>query len=74
VIVVLTPPFVGRIFDGVRLLRLARVARLMRLGPLVRWLFRSGGLKYAALFTVLVVLAAAQAFSVEENKSYFESI
>jgi voltage-gated potassium channel len=71
VIVVLTPPFLASIFNGVRLLRLARVARLLRLKPLVAWLFRSGGLKYAALFTVLVVLAAAQAFSIEENTSYF---
>jgi voltage-gated potassium channel len=71
VIVVLTPPFLTRIFDGVRLLRLLRVARLLRLKPLIAWLFRSGGLKYAALFTALVVLAAAQAFSIEENTSYF---
>jgi voltage-gated potassium channel len=71
VIVVLTPPFLTSIFNGVRLLRLVRVARLLRLKPLVAWLFRSGGLKYAALFTALVVLAAAQAFSIEENTSYF---
>jgi voltage-gated potassium channel len=71
VIVILTPPFLTSIFNGVRLLRLVRVARLLRLKPLVAWLFRSGGLKYAALFTGLVVLAAAQAFSIEENTSYF---
>jgi hypothetical protein len=40
-------------------------------GSLDAWLFRSGGLKYAAAFTSLVVLAAAEAFSVEENTSYF---
>ena len=43
VIVVLTPPFITAIFNGVRLLRLVRVARLLRLKPLVAWLFRSGG-------------------------------
>ena len=71
VIVVLTPPFLTSVLNSVRLLRLVRVARLLRLKPLIAWLFRSGGLKYAALFTGLVVLAAAQAFAIEENTSYF---
>jgi hypothetical protein len=35
------------------------MARILRLKPLIAWLFRSGGVKYAALFTELVVLAAA---------------
>ena len=74
VIVVLTPPFLTSVLNGVRLLRLVRVARLLRLKPLVAWLFRSGGLKYAALFTGLVVIAAAQAFSIEENTSYFTAL
>jgi voltage-gated potassium channel len=47
---------------------------LLRLEPLVRWLFRSGGLKYAAAFTSLVVLAAAEAFSVVEKTSYFDGL
>ena len=71
VIVVLTPPFLSGAVDGLRLLRLGRVARLVRLKPLVAWLFRSGGLRYAALFTVLVVVAAAEAFKIEENTSFF---
>jgi voltage-gated potassium channel len=74
VIVVLTPPFITSIVNGVRLLRLTRVARLLRLKPLIAWLFRSGGLKYAAMFTGLVVLAAAQAFSIQENTSYFTAL
>ena len=74
VIVVLTPPFLTSVLNGVRLLRLVRVARLLRLKPLIAWLFRSGGLQYAALFTGLVVLAAAQAFSIEENTSYFVAL
>lgn len=74
VIVVLTPPFLSGVLNGVRLLRLVRVARLVRLKPLVAWLFRSGGVKYAALFTGLVVLAAAEAFSIEENTSYFTAL
>jgi voltage-gated potassium channel len=73
-IVILTPPFLTSVFNGVRLLRLARVTRLLRLKPLVAWLFRSGGLKYAAAFTGLVVLAAAQAFSIEESTSYFTAL
>jgi voltage-gated potassium channel len=69
-----TPPFLGSLFTGVRLLRLLRVARLVRLKPLVAWLFRSGGIRYALLFTVLVVFAAAEAFSIEENTSYFTGL
>jgi voltage-gated potassium channel len=74
VIVVLTPPFLTSAVNGVRLLRLTRVARLLRLAPLVRWVFRSGGLRYAAIFAGLVLLASAEAFSVIENTSYFEGL
>ena len=74
IVVLLTPPFLTSVFDGVRALRLVRLLRLLRLEPLVRWLFRSGGLKYAAAFTSLVVLAAAEAFSVVEKTSYFDGL
>jgi voltage-gated potassium channel len=74
IVVLLTPPFLTSLFDGVRALRLVRLLRLLRLEPLVRWLFRSGGLKYAAAFTSLVVLAAAEAFSVVEKTSYFDGL
>lgn len=74
VIVVLTPPFLTSVLNGVRLLRLVRVARLLRLEPLITWMFRSGGLKYAAVFAGLVVLAAAEAFSVVEKTSYFDGL
>src|SRR4051812_27518006 len=73
-VIVLTPPFVTRLFNGIRLVRLLRVARLMRLEPLLTWMFRGGGLKYAAVFTGLVVLAAGEAFSVMENTSYFDGL
>jgi voltage-gated potassium channel len=74
VVIVLTPPFLTRLFNGIRLVRLLRVARLIRLEPLLTWMFRSGGLKYAAVFTGLVVLAAGEAFSVMENTSYFNGL
>lgn len=74
IIVVLTPPFLTNVLNGVRLLRLVRVARLLRLEPLIRWLFRSGGLKYAAVFAGLVALASAEAFSVIEKTSYFDGL
>jgi voltage-gated potassium channel len=74
VIVVLTPPFLTSMLNGVRLLRLVRVSRLLRLKPLVRWMFARGGLKYASVFTGLVVLAAAEAFSVMQNTSYFNGL
>lgn len=73
-IVVLTPPFLTTAVNGVRLLRLARVTRLLRLAPLVRWMFRSGGLRYAAIFAGLVLLASAEAFSVIEKTSYFDGL
>lgn len=72
IVVLLTPPFLTSIFNSVRLLRLTRLARLFRLEPIVKWMFRSGGLKYATLFAALVVLAAAEVFSNLENTSYFE--
>jgi voltage-gated potassium channel len=74
IVVVLTPPFLTSAVNGVRLLRLARVARLVRLAPLVCWMLRSGGLRYATAFAGLVVLAAAEAFSVIENTSYFQGL
>ena len=74
VVVLLTPPFLTSLFNGVRLLRLVRLARLLRLEPLIVWMFRSGGLKYAAAFASLVVLAAAEAFSVTEKTSYFDGL
>jgi hypothetical protein len=58
VVVLLKPPFLTSLFNGVRLLRLVRVARLLRLEPLITWMSRSGGLKFAAGFTALVVLVA----------------
>ena len=73
-IVVLTPPFLTSAVNGVRLLRLVRVTRLLRLAPLVRWIFRSGVLRYAAVFAGLVLLASAEAFSVIEKTSYFDGL
>ena len=73
-VVLVTPPFLTSVFNGVRALRLVRLTRLLRLEPLVTWMFRSGGLKYAAAFTGLVVLAAAEAFSVAQKTSYFDGL
>jgi len=74
IVVVLPAPFLTVLFQGVRLVRLLRVTRLMRLEPLVTWMFREGGLRYAGAFAGLVVLASAEAFSVSENKSYFDGL
>ncbi len=74
IVVVLTAPFLTALFQGARLIRLFRVTRLMRLEPLVTWMFREGGLRYAGAFAGLVVLASAEAFSVSENKSYFDGL
>jgi voltage-gated potassium channel len=73
-VILLTPPFLTTLLNSVRLVRLLRLARLLRLEPLVTWMFRSGGLRYASAFAGLVVLAGAEAFSVSEKKSYFDGL
>jgi len=71
-VVVLTPPFLGRVFTGLRTLRLLQAVRLLRLQPVIRWLFSNTGLRYAALFILLVILASGEAFSVLENVSFWQ--
>jgi voltage-gated potassium channel len=74
-IVVLTPPFLPALFQGLRALRLLRVARLLRLAPIFRAAFTLRGLKYASVFTLLVVLTGAAAFeNAEPGKDYFDGI
>jgi voltage-gated potassium channel len=77
-IVVLTPPFVPALLQSLRALRLLRLTRLMRLArlaPLFKLAFGLRGLKYASVFTLLVVLTGAAAFEgVEPGKSYFDGV
>jgi voltage-gated potassium channel len=73
-IVVLTPPFLTSIVQSMRVLRLLRLARLLRLGPLVRMLFTHEGVQFAALVTVLTVLAGGAAFASVENLSLGDGV
>jgi voltage-gated potassium channel len=74
-IVVLTAPFLPAVFQSLRVLRLLRVARLLRLAPLFRLAFTLRGLRYASVFTLLVVLVGAEAYeSAEPGKDYFDGI
>jgi voltage-gated potassium channel len=77
-IVVLTPPFLPALLQSLRALRLSRVvrvARLLRLAPLFRLAFTLRGLRYATLFTLLVVLTGAAAFeNAEPGKEYFDGV
>jgi len=50
-------------------LRILRLARFLRLAPLVRHLFSAEGLRYAALLTGLTALAGGAAFASLENIS-----
>jgi voltage-gated potassium channel len=74
-IVVLTPPFLPGLVQGLRVLRLLRLARVMQLAPLFKLAFSLQGLRYATFFTLLVVVTGATAFeSIEPTYTYFDSI
>jgi voltage-gated potassium channel len=75
VIVVLTPPFLPSLFQGLRALRLLRLLRLLWLAPMFKFVFTLRGLQYASVFTLLVVLAGAVAFeNAQPDKTYFDGV
>jgi voltage-gated potassium channel len=75
VIVLLTPPFLPSLFQGLRALRLLRLLRLLWLLPMFKLAFTLRGLQYASVFTLLVVLAGAAAFeNAQPDKSYFDGV
>jgi voltage-gated potassium channel len=75
VIVVLTPPFLPSLFQGLRALRLLRLLRLLWLAPMFKLAFTLRGLQYASVFTLLVVLAGAAAFeNAQPDKTYFDGV
>jgi voltage-gated potassium channel len=74
-IVVLTPPFLPALFQSLRALRLLRVARLLRLAPIFKRAFTLRGLRYATVFTLLVVLTGAASYeNAEPGKDYFDGV
>jgi voltage-gated potassium channel len=68
-IVLLTCPILATVIQSARVLRLVRLLRFLRLAPLVRILFSSEGVRYAALLTLLTALTGGVAFASVENVS-----
>lgn len=66
-IVILTPPFAPAILQASRAFRLGRLFRLAGSFRLIRRYFNLEGLKWAAVLTVFLVLAAGTAFAAIEN-------
>jgi voltage-gated potassium channel len=68
-IVLLTCPLLAAAIQSARVLRLLRLLRFLRLAPLVRVLFSSEGVRYAALLTLLTAITGGVAFASVENIS-----
>jgi voltage-gated potassium channel len=66
-VVVLTPPILPAGLQALRILRLLRLLRLVVAVKLARRLFSIEGLKYAAILTVVVIVAGGYAFASAEN-------
>jgi voltage-gated potassium channel len=66
-IVLLTAPVLAAVVQSARVLRLLRLLRFLRLAPLVRVLFSSEGVRYAALLTLLTAVTGGSAFASIEN-------
>jgi len=66
-IVVLTPPFLPRSLQALRIFRLARLLRLLRLAPLARRFFSLEGLRYAAVLAIVTALGGGAAFAAAEG-------
>jgi voltage-gated potassium channel len=74
-VVILTPPFLPRPLQSLRILRLLRLIRLLALWEIVRRTFTLEGLRYAALGTFIILLAGGRAFAaVEKNVSIWDGI
>lgn len=63
VIVLFTVPLLASVFTSLRVLRLLRLLLILRLQPILRWMFSTGGLRYAALFALLVAVSAGYAYA-----------
>jgi voltage-gated potassium channel len=66
-IVTLTPPFLPASLQAARIFRLLRLLPLLRAGILARHLLTSEGVRDAAVFALLTVLAGGAAYAAVEN-------
>jgi hypothetical protein len=55
-------------------LRLLRLWRLLRLGPMIRRLFTVQGVRYVALLEVITMLAGGQGYAAVEDKSIVDGL
>ena len=69
-IVILTPPFLFRAVQSIRVLRLLRVFRLLRLAPLARVIFSLEGVRATAGLAVLTAMVGGAGFAAEEGISF----
>jgi voltage-gated potassium channel len=77
VIVVLTPPFLSPLFQGIRVLRLLRLARLLPLlvgARISRKVFSLAGFKYAAVIAGISLVVGAAAFRAVEQGHHQEPV
>ena len=78
-IVLLTPPFMPVLLQGLRavrllrLFRLLRLVRLVRVASLTRAAFSLNGLRWAAVLTGCTVLGAGAAFAEVEHESHLST-
>jgi voltage-gated potassium channel len=73
-IVVLTPPFLQSAVQGVRLLRFARVFRVLKLAPLGRVVFSFEGVKATIGLALLTAVAGGAGFAAEEGISFANGV
>jgi len=73
-VVLLTVPFLEDVFDGLRILTLIRTLRLLRLAPLIKWLFSAEGIRYTLLASILLIMSGAEAFAQIEKTSFWQGL
>jgi voltage-gated potassium channel len=74
IVVVFSFPLLASVFTSLRALRLLRLLRILRLEPIVRWMFSSGGLRYAALFALLTAVSAGYGYSQLEGEDLWTGV
>lgn len=72
VIVLFTVPLLASVFTSLRALRLLRLLLILRLQPILRWMFSTGGLRYAALFALLVAVSGGYGYAQIEGTDLWQ--
>ncbi|HMJ32565.1 MAG TPA: potassium channel family protein [Baekduia sp.] len=72
-IVLLTPPFLPASMQAARVFRLLRLLRLLRLGLLTRRLLSTEGIRDAAVFAVMTILAGGAGYAAVEKGQHLST-